>query len=126
MSLQVKYSGVLALAQELKIKDLKVAEDGGALKLSGTTNTTYEKNMVWDKIKELGGESHTDIKADIKVANPEFYHVHTVQSGESLSKISKQYYKDANQYMKIFNVNKDQLSNPDVIKPGQELKIPNP
>lgn len=35
MSLQVKYSGVLALAQELKIKDLKVAEDGGALKLSG-------------------------------------------------------------------------------------------
>ena len=55
-----------------------------------------------------------------------FYHVHKVQSGESLSKISKHYYKDANQYMKIFNANKDQLSNPDMIKPGQELKIPNP
>jgi nucleoid-associated protein YgaU len=126
MSLQVKYSGVLALAQELKIKDLNVAEEGGALKLSGTTNTQYEKNAIWDKIKELGGESHMDIKADLKVANTNFYHVHTVQSGESLSKISKHYYKDANQYMKIFNVNKDQLSNPDVIKPGQELKIPNP
>jgi LysM repeat protein len=126
MSLQVKYSGVLALAQELKIKDLNVAEEGGALKVSGTANTLYEKNMVWDKIKQLGGESHSDIKADIKVANPEIYHVHKVLSGESLSKISKQYYKDANQYMKIFNANKDQLSNPDTIKVGQELKIPNP
>jgi nucleoid-associated protein YgaU len=126
MSLQVKYSGVLALAQELKIKDLSVAEEGGTLKLSGTANTQYEKNSIWDKIKEIGGESYSDIKADIKVLNPDIFHVHTVQGGESLSKISKHYYKDANQYMKIFNANKDQLSNPDMIKVGQELKIPNP
>lgn len=126
MSLQVKYSGVLALAQELKFKDLNISEEGGALKLSGTANTQYEKNAIWDKIKEISGEAHSDIKADIKIANTDFYHVHTVQSGESLSKISKHYYKDANKYMKIFNVNKDQLANPDVIKPGQELKIPNP
>ena len=126
MSLQVKYSGVLALAQELKIKDLNVSEEGGALKLSGTANTQYEKNLIWDKIKQIGGEAYSDIKADLKVANPEVFHVHTVQSGESLSKISKQYYKDANQYMKIFNANKDQLTNPDMINVGQVLKIPNP
>ena len=50
MSLQVKYSGVLALAQELKFKDLNISEEGGALKLSGTANTQYEKNAIWGEI----------------------------------------------------------------------------
>ena len=126
MSLQTKYSGVIALAQQLKMQGLNIVEDAGKLKLSGTTNTQYEKNLVWDKIKEIGGEAFSDIAADIKVMNKDFFHVHKVMSGESLSKISKHYYKDANQYMKIFNANKDQLTNPDMIKVGQELKIPNP
>lgn len=125
MSLQVKYSPVLALASELKVQNLNVSEDAGKLKLSCTTNTPYEKNLIWDKIKEVGGEAFSDISADIKVANSEVYHVHTVQSGESLSKIAKYYFKDANKYMQIFNANKDQLSNPDLIKVGQKLKIPN-
>ncbi len=68
----------------------------------------------------------SDIKANISVANSDFFHVHTVESGESLSKISNKYYKDANQYMKIFNANTDQLSNPDAINVGQKIKIPNP
>ena len=126
MSLQVKYSQVLALAQELNLKEINVAEEEGVLKLSGTANTPYEKNCVWDKIKEVGGESYSDIKANINVANTDFFHVHTVESGDSLSKISKKYYKDANQYMKIFNANTDQLSNPDAINVGQKIKIPNP
>jgi len=126
MSLQVKYSQVLALAQELNLKEINVAEEEGVLKLSGTANTPYEKNCVWDKIKEVGGEAYSDIKANINVANPDFFHVHTVESGDSLSKISKMYYKDANQYMKIFNANTDQLSNPDAINVGQKIKIPNP
>ena len=49
---------------------------------------------------------------------------YTVQSGDTLSKISKQFYGDANRYMKIFDANKDQLKDPNVIKPGQVLKIP--
>ncbi len=126
MSLQVKYSPVLALAQELNIKDLNVNEAEGKLKISGMVNTQFEKNQIWDKIKEVGGEAYSDIKADIKVSNTAVYHVHSVQSGESLSKIAKKYYKDASQYMKIFNANTDQLTNPDLIKPGQELKIPKP
>ena len=60
------------------------------------------------------------------VLNADYYHLHTVESGENLSKISKQYYKDAKSYMKIFEANKDQLTNPDIIKVGQKLKIPNP
>ena len=49
---------------------------------------------------------------------------YTVVSGDSLSKISKQYYGDANKYMKIFEANKPMLSNPDKIYPGQKLRIP--
>jgi nucleoid-associated protein YgaU len=126
MSLQIKYSPVLALAQELKMKSLDVKEETGKLKLSGTANTQYEKNKIWDKIKEVGGEGQTEVSADIKVLNTEYFHLHTVESGESLSKISKHYYKDANKYMQIFNANKDQLTNPDMIKVGQKIKIPNP
>lgn len=126
MSLQVKYSPVLALAQELKLQSLDVKEEAGKLKLSGTVNTQFEKNKIWDKIKEVGGEGQTEVSADLKVLNTEYFHLHTVESGENLSKISKHYYKDANKYMQIFNANKDQLTNPDMIKVGQKLKIPNP
>ena len=126
MSLQVKYSPVLALAQELKLQALNVKEEAGKLNLSGTVNTPYEKNKIWDKIKEVGGEGQTEVSADIKVLNTEYFHLHTVESGVSLSKISKHYYKDANKYMQIFNANKDQLTNPDMIKVGQKIKIPNP
>lgn len=126
MSLQVKYSPVLALAQELKVQNLNVSEEAGKLKLDGATNTAYEKNQIWDKIKEVGGEGQSEVSADLKVLNTDFYHIHTVECGENLSKISKHYFKDANKYMNIFNANKDQLTNPDMIKVGQKLKIPNP
>jgi len=53
------------------------------------------------------------------------YAVHTVKSGESLSKIAKHYYGDAMKYPQIFEANRDQLKNPDVIHPDQKLKIPN-
>ena len=49
---------------------------------------------------------------------------YTVKSGDNLSKISKQFYGDPNQYMKIFEANKPMLSHPDKIYPGQNLRIP--
>ena len=51
--------------------------------------------------------------------------VYTVVSGDSLSKIAKKFYGNANKWRAIFEANGDQLSNPDLIKPGQVLKIPN-
>ena len=45
-------------------------------------------------------------------------------SGDTLSKISKQFYGDANKYMKIFEANKPMLKSPDKIYPGQNLRIP--
>jgi nucleoid-associated protein YgaU len=50
--------------------------------------------------------------------------MYTVVAGDSLSKIAKHFYGEANKYMKIFEANKDQLKNPDLIKPGQTLRIP--
>ena len=125
MSLQNKYRDVLNLGESLNVKDGYVKEEDGVLKIGGTTTTQYEKNRMWDKIKEIGGDTPSDLKADIKVENTDYYHKHTVASGESLSKIAKHYYGDVMKYKQIFEANKGTLDNPDVIHPGQELIIPN-
>jgi nucleoid-associated protein YgaU len=49
---------------------------------------------------------------------------YTVVGGDSLSKIAKHFYGNANRWREIFEANRDQISNPDLIKPGQVLKIP--
>ena len=54
-------------------------------------------------------------------ATPRTY---TVVAGDSLSKIAKKFYGDGNKYKQIFEANKDQLADPDKIKVGQKLKIP--
>ncbi|WP_420601006.1 LysM peptidoglycan-binding domain-containing protein [Flagellimonas sp.] len=125
MSAKAKYQAVLDLGQQLAIKNGDVSEEGGVLKIKGEANTPYEKNVIWDKIKEIGGQSPSDIKANITVSDDSVYHRHTVKSGESLSKIAKHYYGDAMKYNKIFDANTNILKNPDVIHPNQVLVIPN-
>jgi len=125
MSVKAKYQGVLDLGEELGIKDGNVTEEAGVLKIKGEAATPYEKNVLWDKIKEIGGESPSDVKANISVADASVYHRHTVKGGESLSKIAKHYYGDPMKYKQIFEANTGILKNPDVIHPDQELVIPN-
>lgn len=125
MSVKAKYQPVLDLGEELAIKNGDVSEEGGVLKIKGEANTQYEKNLLWDKIKEIGGDSPADLKANISVADDSVYHRHTVKSGESLSLIAKHYYGDPMKYKQIFEANTGVLSNPDVIHPDQELVIPN-
>lgn len=120
-----KYQSVLDLGEKLNIKDGDVKVEDGKLKVWGTADTQYEKDLLWDEIKKQGGENPQDIMADIKVANSSYYTKHTVEKGESLSKIAKHYYQDPMKYKQIFDANTDQLKNPDVIHPGQELVIPN-
>ena len=124
MSLQDKYREVLDLGVEFGVADGYVEELDGHLKIGGTAQTQYYKDRMWDKIKEIGGEEPSDIHADIKVAITDYYHKHTVSSGESLSKIAKHYYGDAMKYTNIFDANTDQLKDPNVIHPDQELVIP--
>jgi nucleoid-associated protein YgaU len=49
---------------------------------------------------------------------------HTVKKGESLSKIAKRVYGDAQQWRRIYDANRDIVSDPDLIHPGQVLKLP--
>ncbi|MBC3758840.1 LysM peptidoglycan-binding domain-containing protein [Hyunsoonleella sp. SJ7] len=123
---KAKYQAVLDLGQKLNIQNGDVSEENGTLKVKGTANTQYEKDLLWDKIKEIGGENPSDIMANIQVADTSVYHRHTVQSGETLGKIAKQYYGKASKYQDIFKANSDILKNPDLIYPDQELIIPNP
>lgn len=122
---KAKYQGVLDLGEKLNIQNGNVTEENGVLKVEGTAATQYEKNLLWDKIKEIGGVDPSDIMADIKVADTSVYARHTVSSGETLGKIAKHYYGDAMKYKEIFAANTDILKNPDVIHPDQELIIPN-
>jgi len=123
--MKAKYQPVLDLGETLNIQNGDIKEENGQLKVWGTANTPYEKNLLWDKIKEIGGENPTDIMADIKVADESVYHRHTVKSGETLGKIAIQYYGKASKYQDIFKANSDILKNPDIIHPDQELIIPN-
>jgi nucleoid-associated protein YgaU len=123
--MKAKYQPVLDLGETLNIQNGDVKEENGQLKVTGTANTPYEKNLIWDKIKEIGGDNPSDIIADIKVADETVFHRHTVKSGETLGKIAIQYYGKAAKYQDIFKANSDILKNPDVIHPDQELIIPN-
>ena len=125
MSVKSKYQAVLDLGESLGIQGGDVQEDAGVLKVKGEAKTQYEKNVIWDKIKEIGGQSPSDIKANITVADTSVYHRHVVKSGESLSKIAKHYYGDPMKYKEIFEANTNILKNPDLIHPDQELVIPN-
>lgn len=123
---KAKYQAVLDLGESLNIQNGDVKEENGQLKVWGTAKTQYEKDLIWDKIKEIGGENPSDIMADIEVSDSSVYHRHTVKSGETLGKIAIQYYGKASKYQDIFKANSDILKNPDLIYPDQELIIPNP
>ena len=126
MAVKDKYASVLALGEQIGIRDGKVEEGAdGVLRVWGTAETAYEKDQIWDAIKAVGGAQPSDIAADIKVANTDYYTKHTVVKGESLSKIAKHYYDDMMKYKQIFDANRDQLSNADEIEVGQVLIIPN-
>ena len=56
---------------------------------------------------------------------PKAEQIYTVADGDNLSKIAKKFYGDSKQWRRIFEANKDKIENPDLIYPGQELKIPN-
>ncbi|MBU6340519.1 MAG: LysM peptidoglycan-binding domain-containing protein [Bacteroidetes bacterium] len=125
MSLQEKYASVLALGEKLAVRNGKVEETDGVLRMWGLVNDPYEKNLLWDAIKSAGGDNPSDIAADIQVENTGYYTKHTVEKGESLSKIAKHYYDDMMKYKHIFDANRDILDDPDKIEIGQVLVIPN-
>jgi nucleoid-associated protein YgaU len=109
-------------------------ERDGKLHFKGTVATEEQKNDIWNAIKTIP-TWQKDIVADIRVTKPAPAgasavkaaaepRTYTVKSGDTLSKIAKQVLGDGSDYMKIFEANRDQLTNPDLIKPGQVLRLP--
>jgi nucleoid-associated protein YgaU len=80
---------------------------------------------LWNEIKRVGGDAPTDIEVMVSVADESNYHTHVVAKGDTLGKISKQYYGSASKYPKIFDANRDILDDPNKIRPDQKLVIPN-
>ena len=114
-------------------------ERDGKLHFKGTVATEAEKNEIWTAIKTIP-TWQKDVVADIQVtggpaaaprapapapaAAPAAAKTYTVKAGDTLSAIAKAQLGSAGAYMKIFELNKDQLSDPDKIKPGQVLLLP--
>ena len=126
MSLQDKYRSVLNMGEKFNATDGYVEEADGRLRLGGTVEYQHQKDQMWDEIKRIGGENPYDVEADIKVRNKAIYARHTVEKGESLSLIAKDYHDDPMAYKAIFAANTDTLEDPNKIFPGQELVIPFP
>jgi nucleoid-associated protein YgaU len=107
-------------------------ERDGKLYFKGTIATEAEKNELWNAIKTIP-DWQKEIVADIQVTGGpsagaaqagSAAKTYTVKAGDTLSKIAKEQLGNANAYMKIFDANKDQLTDPDKIKPGQVLRLP--
>jgi nucleoid-associated protein YgaU len=132
MGLRDKYAYAVQTAKDLRMQG-SAEEREGKLYFKGTTQSQEEANKIWDAIKTIP-DWKTEIVADIKAtgggaagggaAAAGASQTYTVKSGDTLSKIAREHLGDANAYMDIFNANKDQLNDPDKIKPGQVLKIP--
>ena len=123
MALMEEYADLFALANQVGLKNPEVNEEGGKLTISGHTEYQLDANRLWDNIKTHAGWEH-EIIATIQAQRSDVFGVHAVVAGDTLSKIAKASLGDANRYMEIFNANTDTLSNPDMIKVGQTLKLP--
>ena len=117
----LKYIG----AQNLPTDGLSLQYDGGSATV--TVNGAVPDQATHEKIVLCYGNVHSVEHVDDRMtvdAPADEARYYTVKSGDTLSKISKEMYGDANQYNTIFEANKPMLTSPDRIYPGQMLRIP--
>ena len=133
--LKQKYQTVLTVSDSEKIQFLNLHVQDNKLFIRGIAPSEEAKNKFWDQVK-LANPNQDDITADISVDSSRAIgaaagggqgatgQTYEVKSGDNLSKISKQFYGDSNEYMRIFYANRDKLNDPDKIQIGQQLTIP--
>jgi nucleoid-associated protein YgaU len=121
MSLRGTYAYSVDIAQKMGLNTIE--ERDGKLHFKGTVATQEDANKIWDAIKTIPTWSK-DVVADIQARPGAAAQTYTVKAGDTLSKIAERSLGNANAYMRIFEANRDQLTDPDKIKPGQVLKIP--
>jgi nucleoid-associated protein YgaU len=136
--LKQKYQSVQNAMSQNQVRLQNLNMQGDKLLMRAEAPSQQAKNRVWDQIK-LVDPSYSDLIADISVVETaaprtqtagagigggQQSRTYTVQAGDSLSKISRQFYGNPNEYMKIFEANRDRLIDPNRIQPGQQLVIP--
>jgi nucleoid-associated protein YgaU len=120
--LRDKYQSLIAMAEGSGVSDLEIQEQDNVLHIHGTAPSEAVKQQLWDEYNRLDPDMRSgDVVLSLEVAagSEVFY---TVQSGDSLSKIATKY--TGVTWQKIFEANRDQIKNPDLIHPGQKLRIP--
>jgi nucleoid-associated protein YgaU len=129
--LKQKYASALAVVQQQGVRLAHLHVQDNKLFMQGAAASEAIKNAVWNQIKAIN-PSYDDVTVDIAVDSslPQpvpagaATRTYTVQPGDSLSKIAKHFYGNANEYLRIFEANKDTLNDPNRIQIGQELIIP--
>ena len=113
----------------LRVNGLDIQVRGEQATVNGQAHSQAEREKIVLMVGNIDGVARVDDRLTVlqTAANTgadapaEYY---TVKSGDTLSKIAKQYYGDANDYPRIFEANKPMLKDPDKIYPGQTLRIP--
>ena len=133
--LKAKYQPVLTVVQSKQVQMANLHMQDGKLFMKGTAPSQEAANAVWDAIKRINPKMD-DVIADFPIdmsmqsamssgsgsgSNARMY---KVKPGDTLSKISQQFFGNPNQYQRIFEANRDKLTDPNKIQVGQELKIP--
>ena len=121
-----KYGDVYKLAENLGCTNLNAKEENGHITITGSCPTSYAVNQVWDKVKEIDpGLKAGDLTLNLNAQRNDIYGEYEVKAGDTLSGIAKNVTHGKLTYQQIFDANKDTLSDPDQIRPGQRLRIPN-
>lgn len=122
---ELKASALLAHVQGLglEFKALTVKINGDTVTISGEVETQEQAEKIALAVGNVEGVGAVDNQMVVSTPAPEARY-HTVEKGDSLSKIAKEMYGDPMKYPAIFEANKPMLKDPDLIYPGQVLRIP--
>lgn len=126
--LKQKYQTALTVADQQQIRFYNFHLQDDKLYVKGTAPSQEAKDQFWNQIK-IVDPNFQDVVAEVDVQESASGgngggQSYTVKSGDTLSKISKQFYGDDDEFMRIFYANRDKLSDPDKIQAGQQLVIP--
>lgn len=149
--LKEKYVAAISVMNRQDFRVQNIHAEGNKLVIRAEAPSQDASNQFWNTVKKIDANFASDLAAQITVRpqqqakptvtspppSPKVTPVsgtaqqasagqttYTVKKGDTLSAISKQFYGNANEYMRIFDANRDQLKDPDKIQIGQVLKIP--